>query len=131
MAMSLGHMLEESCLAFPEHAVLIQEERRLTYSGLNRVVNSLGNNLREAGLAKGDKIALMLPNCPEFVIAYFAAQKIGAVAVTLNVLSTPYELRHLLGNSDAKGLITTTMLAGKFQEIAGDLPLCKYLLLYD
>jgi len=129
--MSLGRMLEESCRKFPEKVVLIQEERKLTYESLDRAVNSLGNRLREAGIRKGDKLAIMLPNCPEFVISYFALQKIGAVAVTLNVSSTPYELLHLLGNSDAGGLITTAMLAGKFEEIKDKLPLCRYLLLYD
>jgi len=129
--MSLGWMLEESCRGFPEHVALIQEGRRLTYTDLNRAVNALGNRLREAGLQKGDKIAVMLPNCPEFVISYFAAQKIGAVAVTLNILSTPYELSHLLGNSEAKGLITTTALAGKLEGIKDDAPFCKYLLLHD
>jgi long-chain acyl-CoA synthetase len=129
--MSLGRMLEESCREFPEHVALIQEKRRLTYTELNRAVNSLGNKLREADLQKGDNIAILLPNCPEFVISYFAVQKIGAVAVTLNTLSTPYELRHLLGNSNAKGLITTTNLTGKFEEIKEDLPLCKYLLLHN
>jgi long-chain acyl-CoA synthetase len=124
-------MLEESCREFPEHVALIQEEKRFNYTDLNRAVNSLGNSLREAGLQKGDNIAIMLPNCPEFVISYFAVQKIGAVAVTLNILSTPYELRHLLGNSEAKGIITTTALSVKLEEIRDDLPLCKYLLLHD
>ena len=129
--MSLGQMLEETCRQFPGHAALIQEERKLTYLDLNRAVNSLGNRLREAGLQQGDKVAVMLPNCPEFVISYFAIQKIGAVAVPLNVLSTSYELRHLLGNSEARGFITTKMLTGRFEEIREDLPLCDYLLLHD
>jgi len=129
--MSLGQMLEETCAAFPERVALIYEERRITYEELNRAVNALGTKLKEAGFEKGDKLAIMLPNCPEFVIAYFAAQKIGAVAVTINVLSTPYELHHLLSNSDAKGLITTASLAGKFEEIKKELPLCRFLLIHD
>jgi long-chain acyl-CoA synthetase len=129
--MSLGQMLEESCREFPEHVALIQENKKLTYRELNRAVNSLGHSLRKAGLHKGDRIAVMLPNCPEFVISYFAIQKIGAVAVTLNISSTSYELRHLLGNSRAGGLITTTDLAKNFEVIRNDLPACAYLLLND
>ena len=131
MAISLGHMLEESCRQWPDHLALLQEEASLSYADLNRAVNSLGNRMREAGLQKGDKIAVMLPNGIEFVAAYFAIQKIGAVAVTLNVLSTAYELRHLLGNSEARGLITTTMLAPKLTEITNDVPLCTFLILHD
>ncbi|MCG6534785.1 MAG: long-chain fatty acid--CoA ligase [Syntrophales bacterium LBB04] len=131
MAVSLGQMFEESCHTFPDNVALIEDSNRVTYGALNKAVNSLGNRLKEAGLKKGDKIGLMLPNCPEFVIAYFAIQKIGAVAVTLNVLSTPYELRHLLGNSGARGLITLAMLSKKHEEIQDDIPLCKFLLLHD
>ena len=64
----------------------------MTYRELNRAACALGNHLRSLGLGKGDKVALMLPNCPEFIIAYFGIQKMGGVAVTLNVQSTPYEL---------------------------------------
>jgi long-chain acyl-CoA synthetase len=70
----------------------------------------------------------MLPNCPEFVISYFAVQKIGAVAVTINILSTSYELRHLIGNSDAKCLITETPLAKRYEEIREDIPLCNHII---
>lgn len=131
MAISLGHMLEESRRQFPAHLALLQEETSLTYADLDRAVNSLGNRMREAGLQKGDNIALMLPNGIEFVVSYFAIQKIGAVAVTLNVSSTAYELRHLLGNSEARGLITTTLMAQKLTEIKNDIPLCTFLLLHD
>jgi long-chain acyl-CoA synthetase len=61
-------------------------------------------------------------------MSYFAIQKIGAVAVTLNVLSTSYELRHFLGNSDAKCLITETPLASRYEEIRHELPLCKHVI---
>ena len=90
--MSLGKMLTESAENYAENAAVIHGEKRFTYRELNRAACALGNHLRSLGLGKGDKVALMLPNCPEFVIAYFGIQKIGGVAVTLNVQSTPYEL---------------------------------------
>jgi len=126
--MSLGQMLEESCHRYADNVCLIYDGTYLTYEALNRAVNTLGNGLRNLGIQKGDKVALMLPNCPEFVMSYFAIQKIGAVAVTLNVLSTSYELRHFLGNSDAKCLITETPLASRYEEIRHELPLCKHVI---
>jgi long-chain acyl-CoA synthetase len=63
----------------------------------------------------------------EFVIAYFGIQKMGGVAVTLNVQSTPHELLHLLGNSDTQCLITQGTLAKRFEEIRKELPLCRHL----
>ena len=126
--MSLGNMLAESAGRFAENIAIIHGERRITYRELNRAACALGNHLRSLGLGKGDKVALMLPNCPEFVIAYFAVQKIGGIAVTLNVQSTPYELTHLLGNSDSRCLITQGALAKRLDEIQSKLPLCGHII---
>jgi long-chain acyl-CoA synthetase len=129
--MNLGRMLEETCMRHADRAALIHEGKRISYGALDDAVNALAGRLKKAGLNKGDSVAVMLPNCPEFVIAYFAVQKIGAVAITINTTSTSYELRHLLGNSDAKCLITAGALTEKFNEIRTGLPLCKTLFLSD
>ena len=126
--MSLGKMLSDSAGRYAGRVAVIYGEQRITYRELNRAACALGNHLRSLGLGKGDKVALMLPNCPEFVIAYFAVQKIGGVAVTLNVQSTSYELRHLLGNSDSQCLITQGALVKRFAEIRDELPLCRHLI---
>lgn len=126
--MSLGKMLTESVERYPENTAIIQGERRMTYQELNKAACALGNHLRSLGLGKGDKVGVMLPNCMEFVIAYFGIQKMGGVAVTLNVQSTPHELLHLLGNSDTQCLITQGTLAKRFEEIRKELPLCRHLI---
>ncbi|NPU85452.1 MAG: long-chain fatty acid--CoA ligase [Syntrophaceae bacterium] len=129
--MDLGHMLEESTRRFTERIALIHDGNNLTYRDLNRAVNALAGGLRDLGIGKDDKVAILLPNIPEFVIAYLAAQKLGAVAVTLNVMSTAFELRHLLGNSDSKAFITTASAARRFEEIRDEMPLCRHLLVTD
>jgi long-chain acyl-CoA synthetase len=126
--MSLGKMLAESAGKYAERVAVIHGDRRITYRELERAACALANHLRSEGLGKGDKVALMLPNCPEFIIAYFGIQKMGGVAVTLNVQSTPYELRHLLENSDAQCLIMPDTLAKRFEEIREELPLCRRLI---
>lgn len=124
-------MLEEVCKKYPENVAIINEDISLTYRELDRSVNAIGNHLKNWGLQKGDKAALLLPDCPEFIISYFAIQKIGAVAVTLNAVSTAYELRYLLGNSESKVLITESQLTKRFEEISGDVPLCRRLIFTD
>ena len=104
--MSLGKMLAESAGIYGERVAVIHGERTITYRELDRAAAPWRMICGRRVCGKGDKVAVMLPNCPEFIIAYFGVQKIGGVAVTLNVQSTPYELRHLLGNSDARCLIT-------------------------
>jgi long-chain acyl-CoA synthetase len=126
--MSLGKMLAESAGKYAERVAVIDGDRRMTYRELEKSAGALANHLRSEGLSKGDKVALMLPNCPEFIIAYFGIQKMGGVAVTLNVQSTPYELRHLLGNSDSRCLITQGALLKRFEEIREELPLCRHLI---
>lgn len=126
MTTSLGLMFDESCKKYANNVATIYDGQQLSYSSLNQAVNSLGNELKSLGIKKGDNVGIMISNRPEFVISYFAVQKIGAVAVTLNVLSTSHELRYFLGNSDAKCLITEASLIKRFNEIRADLPLCAH-----
>ncbi len=82
--------------------------------------------LKRAGVVKGDKVALVLPNVPEFFYFYFAAAKLGAVAVPLNTSSTSYELSHLLDNCDAKVLVATEPARRRYEEIRDKLATCNY-----
>jgi len=125
---NLAMMLEESAAKYAGRVALINNNARLTYLELERAACALGNHLRSLGLGRGDKVAIMLPNCPEFVIAYFGVQKIGGVAVTLHTQSTAYELRYLLGNSDSRCLITQGELARRFEDIRAELPVCQHLI---
>ena len=99
-------MLEKSVERYADRPVLAADGRRITYGQLNDAVEVTARRLARLGMKKGDKVALMLPNIPEFVYCYFAIVRAGAVAVLLNTSSTPFELTYLLNNSDAKILIT-------------------------
>ncbi|MGB4548601.1 MAG: AMP-binding protein [Syntrophales bacterium] len=129
--MNLGEMLESVCDRYGGKTAIIFDDKKITYGDLRKAVNSLANHLESLGVEKGDKVAVMLPNIPEFVISYFAVLKLGAVAVTLNIMSTSYELRHLLGNSDSKVFITIAQSAKRYEEIKKEIPLCRHILLVD
>ena len=118
-------MLQATADRYPENAAVIYEGGRISYGELNRFVDALASYLHGLGLGKDDKIAIMLPNCPEFIISYFAALRIGAIAVTLNVMSTSYELLHVLEDSDAKIFITAENLSRRFLAIREQLSLCR------
>ena len=128
---NLGKMLEHSARRYSHNPSIIFKDLRISYGDLNGAVNALANHLQGLPVKKGDKVAILLPNGPEFVIAYFAAAKIGAVAVTLSVFSTPYELQYLLDNSESVILITTNTAAKRFAEIRDQVPRCRHLLLTD
>jgi len=126
--MNMEKLLCETTRRYPENPAIIYDGKQISYRDLNRFVEALAHHLQTLGIGKGDKVAIMLANCPEFIISYFAALRLGAVAVTLNVMSTSYELQHLLENCDAKVFITADNLAKRFQAIADALPLCRHLI---
>ena len=127
-AMNMETMLQKTTERYPDNPAIIYEGKQISYKDLNQFVEALAHHLQGLGIRKGDKIAIMLSNCPEFVISYFAALRLGAVAVTLNVMSTSYELQHLIENSDAKVFICADNLAKRFQTIQATLPLCQQLI---
>ena len=126
--MNMVRMLQETTERYPGNPAIIYEGKQISYEKLNQFVEVLAHHLQELGVSKGDKVALMLSNCPEFVISYFAALRLGAIAVTLNVMSTSYELQHLIENSDAKVFITSDNLAKRFDAIKEMLPLCQHMI---
>ncbi|MBW2594942.1 MAG: long-chain fatty acid--CoA ligase [Deltaproteobacteria bacterium] len=131
MKQNLGEMLEDTCRRYPDRISLIYRDKTISYADLDRAVNAFGNRLKALGVAKGDKVAMMLPNIPEFIISYFAILRLGAVAVTINTLSTSHELLYLLDNCDARAFITIPSSAKRFEEIREKLPQCEHLITTD
>ncbi len=130
-AINLRQLLEDTVRDHAERTALITEKQRVTYGQLARAVNAVAGLIKQSGVGKGDKVALMLPNIPEFVYCYFGALKIGAVAVTLNTSSTPSELTYLLNNSDAKLLITQASQVKKYQDAQHQLLSCHQVIEID
>jgi len=131
LTMNLAILLEEATKNFANRPVLISEGQRVNYDQLNRHVNSIAQLLRQTGIGKGDKVALMLPNIPEFVYCYFATIKLGAVVVLLNTSSTSHELLYLLENSESKILMTSEVNRKKHEEIQSGLTHCKKIVTVD
>lgn len=130
-AVNLALLLTESVQLYADRPALIADNRRITYRQLQSAVSAVTRSLKNMGLQKGDKVAIMLPNIPEFVYSCFAVFQSGAVAVLLNTGSTPYELTYLLNNSDAKILVTHTAGEKRYQEIKDQLITCHNLLTVD
>jgi crotonobetaine/carnitine-CoA ligase len=86
--------------------VFLQHERgRVTYAELDSATNRVANALRKAGIRKGGKVAVMLPNCPEYVTMQFAVAKAGGVQVPINTEFTPELVSFTLENCDAEVLV--------------------------
>ncbi|MEK6530595.1 MAG: AMP-binding protein, partial [candidate division NC10 bacterium] len=76
-------MLERSAFYFPDRSALAFKDRRWTYRELDRDASALASGLKGLGLKPGERIGLHVPNWPEFVLTYYAAQKIGVVPLSL------------------------------------------------
>ena len=74
-------------------------EGSLTYAELDRLADRFAAGLQSLGVRKGDRVALLLPNCPQFVIAFYGALRAGAVVVPCNPLYSAPELRRKLADS--------------------------------
>ncbi len=85
-------------------------EASLTYAELDRLADRFGAGLQSLGVRKGDRLALLLPNCPQFVIAFYGALRAGAVVVPCNPLYTPPELRRQLADSGTETLVALSRL---------------------
>jgi len=106
MSLNLATMLRETALARPDKVAVILDQFRLDYKALDALSNQVAGSLQAAGVRRGDRIGLMLPNVPQFVIAYYGILKAGAVVVPMNVLLRAPEVAFYVGNSEATGLIT-------------------------
>lgn len=82
--MNIGSLLTQNALKFPELLAIECEGRSFTYRQFNEEVNKLANGLLQQGVKKGEKLALMMKNSDHFVFTFFAAAKLGAVAVPIN-----------------------------------------------
>jgi long-chain acyl-CoA synthetase len=105
MHLNLGTILQGSAEARPDHTAVRLNDRVLSYRELDRAARGVATSLRERGFAPGDKVALLVPNVPEFTIAYFGALYAGCTLVPLNVLLSAPEITYHLEDSGAKLLV--------------------------
>lgn len=115
--MNSSKLLERNARKYPQSEAVVSMGKRTTYKELNRRVNRFGHALRKEGIQKGAKVALFLPNVEEFIVAYFAAQRIGAIVVPINVKLATDELKYVLNHSDAEALIAHDMLFDTVQSL--------------
>lgn len=108
--MNITQHIERGAQFFPHKKALIFAEKVLTYGELNELANRVTNGLQSLGVKCGDRVALFLPNIPEFVIAYLAILKLGAVVVSVNSMLKSDEVRFILNDSEAVAVVTTTSL---------------------
>jgi long-chain acyl-CoA synthetase len=105
--MNVAQHVEHAAAWFPDHPAILFEGRAVSYRELNERANRVASALRAAGVERGDRVALYLPNIPAFAVCYTATLKVGAVAVSVSSIFKADEVRYILDDSGARVLFTT------------------------
>src|SRR5229473_1514919 len=113
MSLNLAVILRESAKRDPDHVAIMLDSFKFTYGQLDLLSNQVASSLKAAGLKKGDRVGLMLPNVPQFPMAYFGILKAGGVVVPMNVLLKAPEISFYMGDSGAKYMMVWDDFAGE------------------
>ena len=119
MSFNLATMLRESATDAPDKPLALIGDLTFTYAQVDEISGRVAGALLALGLEQGDKVAVQLPNLPQFLFSYFGILKAGLVMVPLNPLLKAPEVAYHLTDSDAKLLITFEMFADEAVKGAG------------
>ncbi|MGV3713596.1 long-chain-fatty-acid--CoA ligase [Pseudolysinimonas sp.] len=117
---SLADLIAESVRTYPDRPALEFFGRETTYAELGHQIDHVAEGLRKLGVSKGDTVALVLPNCPQHVVAFYAVLRLGAIVVEHNPLYTPRELRHQFEDHGAKVVIAWDKMVATIQDFPAD-----------
>ncbi|MFI5361841.1 MAG: long-chain-fatty-acid--CoA ligase [Elusimicrobiota bacterium] len=130
--LTLNALLDRAAQEGGEKTFLVCEGRALSFSAVHAEVLSVAEGLRRRGVASGDRVAIVHRNAPEFVIAYFAASRLGAIAVPINfMVQKADELAYMLNDSGARGVVTQTEFLPGLTGAAAKCPALKALWVTD
>ncbi len=106
----LSDLLKNTAESNPNHVAIVYFDREMTYGELNIASDKFATALADLGVKKGDKVALFLPNIPQFVISYYGAIKIGAIETAISPLYKGREVEHQLNDSEAETIVVLDLL---------------------
>lgn len=114
---SVGQILKETASAYPNHNALSFFGYKISYRQLYSFVLACTSALQHNHVQKGDRVAIMLPNCPQYVIAYYGILTAGAIVTQVNPMSVERELTHILNDSGAETIFVLDTLLPRVKAI--------------
>ena len=128
----VDYFLREAAQKFPDKTALIfggmapllgEQHSTMSYRLLDSLADRFAVGLQQMGFQKGDRLAIYMPNCPQFVIAYYGALRAGGIVVPTNPLYVAREIEHQLNDSGATFAVVLSLLYGNVREVQGHTPL--------
>lgn len=127
-AKPLAQIFEETVASLKKKEAITFEGKTYSFKEVDEQASRVANGLQSLGIQAGDRVAMMLPNIPEFVFSFYGIQKLGAIAVPFNTLYKGREIIHILNDSGARAIITLTNSANLFNEIREDCPALEHVI---
>jgi len=128
----LGTVIADKADTLADKAYLQYEEgREVSYQEVDEITNRIANGLARLGVAKDDKVALLLPNSLEAVYFWFACSKLGAVDVPINFANRGFFLSHVINDSDAKVIVIDHELIDRLVDIEKEIPELKKVVVWS
>lgn len=124
-------LIREKSAGNGDRTFLHFDGRDISYRQLDLITNRTGNGFRGLGLSRGDKVCLMLPNCPEFVFAWLGLVKIGAVEVPINTAHKGDLLAYLINDSDARVMVVDSRYLEAIRKIEPELKKLETLVVWE
>jgi long-chain acyl-CoA synthetase len=130
---NLRQLLEQRVDDKPEKVFLFSEPdgRKFTYSEFDLAVNRAAAMLIAQGISKGDVVSLLMPNSVEYIVAYFACWKLGALAGPVNSLLKENEIAFVLNNSETRTILVHSEFREGIERIRGELPHLRAVITFD
>ncbi|MBA3439863.1 MAG: long-chain-fatty-acid--CoA ligase [Pyrinomonadaceae bacterium] len=130
---NLGELLEQRVAAAPDKPFIFSEAdgRRYTFAKFEQAVNRAACLLFDHGINRGDVISLLMPNSVEYVIAYFACFKLGALANPINSLLKSREMKYVMSDSEAKVLLVHSEFRPQIESVRDELPNLRTVIEFD
>ncbi len=132
-AENIGDLLAQRVVSAPQKHFLFSEAdgRKFTYNEFQEAVNRAALMLASHGVGKGDAVSLLMPNGAEYIIAYFACWKLGAIAGPVNSLLKAEEITFVINDSEARALLVHSEFLETINSIRGDLPQLEAIIPFD
>lgn len=128
---NIRNLFETTAHRTPDKVFFVFRDREITYKNFFETVNRVANGFLSLGIRKGDRIAILLPNCIEFPYAWLAANMIGAVMVPVNARFVAPEIAYILNHSEARILVTSEQYLETIESIRNNIPHLKIIISVD
>jgi long-chain acyl-CoA synthetase len=119
-------LIAKSAASYPGHTAVTANNQAYSYEMVFDAADRLRGSLAEMGIRRGDRVGIMLPNCPHFPIAYYAVLGLGAVAIPLNIMLKAREMAYQLEDSEARAIIAWESFSPEVEKAAANLEVLTF-----